>query len=158
MKFRSTTNQTTRRAMSLIELIAVVTIAGLLAAVAIGRLGVGSLANAGSQADARRLAFDLLAIQRRAIATGDNHYVELASADGRFVGYTAYRVSADGDVPVDSPRVFSAGLDVQASHTRAEFTFEGAAIEAYQFTLSAPDRSWQVTVVPVTGAVRVTEL
>ena len=146
------------RGFTLAELIAVVTILGIVAAIAIGRTGPAVLSDLAAHTDARRLAIDLLAAQRRSIATGDNHYLSFTQASGRFTGYSVTRVTASGDVVVDSVRQFSAGLTVTGTHARAEFTFDGSALANYRYTLAAPDRTWQVEVVPATGAVRVWEL
>ena len=140
------------------ELTAVVVLLGIAAMMAIGRMAPASLTNLGSHTDARQLALDLIGAQRRAIATGDNHYLQFQVSGGRLLGYTLYRAGASGDVAVDNFRPFVVGLTVQGSHTRAEFNFEGSALAAYRFTLAAPNRTWQVTVIPVTGAVRVIEL
>ena len=145
--------------VTLTELIAVVIILGITTMIALGRLDPRSLANLGSEIDARRLALDLLSIQRRAISTGDNHYLEFDSDGlGGLLGYTLYWDSVAGPVEVEAHRTFTSGLTVTGTDLRAEFTFEGIALGAYQYTLAGPNRTRQVTVVPVTGAVRVVEL
>ena len=105
------------------------------------------------------MASDLIQARRRAIATGDNHYVEFTTSGGAATGYTLYqRVGGGGVQAVDEYRAFVQQETVNVSHSQAEFDFEGAALAAYQITFSGPDRTAQVTVVPVTGAVRVSEL
>ncbi len=148
-----------RAGFSLLELLAVVTLLGVFVAVAAARLGPAPLENFASQADARRLALDLLQAQRRAIATGENHYVEFAQSGGQIVGYTVFRRLAGGGVAaVDSYRDFPRGETVAASHAQLEFNFEGAALAAYQVTFTGPNQAWRVAVVAATGAVRVARL
>ena len=141
--------------MTLLELIAVVAILGLFMLVAISRIGPGTLTNFGAQADARRLAFDLLQARRRSISTGDNHYLAFTMVGGEATGYTLYRRSGSGDTAVDSPHMFSSNLIVTTSAADAEFTFEGTALAAYQIELTGPEQTWEVNVVPVTGSVDV---
>lgn len=145
----------TRRAVTLLELVAVVAILGIFMLVAISRIGPGTLANVGARADARRLAVDLLQARRRSIATGENHYLAFAVVGGKATGYTLYRRKAGGDVAVDSPHEFPGNVVVTTSDAAAEFTFEGAALAAYRITLTGPQQTWQVDVIPVTGAVDV---
>ena len=145
----------TRRAVTLVELIAVVTILGFFAIVAVSRIGPGTLYNFGARADARRLAVDLLQARRRSIATGENHYLAFTVVGGEATGYTVHRRSAGGDIAVDSPHEFPGNVVVTTSHTDAEFTFEGTALAAYQIALTGPEQTWQVDVVPVTGAIDV---
>jgi type II secretory pathway pseudopilin PulG len=145
--------------LSLLELLVVLTLIGIFAAVATARLGPGPVQNFGAEADARRLALDLLQARRRAIATGDNHYVEFTASGGSVAGYTLYRrLSGGGVQPVDAHRTFSQQETVAASHGQAEFDFEGAALAAYQITFTGPNRTWRVTVIPATGSAKVTEL
>jgi type II secretory pathway pseudopilin PulG len=141
-----------------LELIAVLTILGIAAAIAVTRLSPAVLSNVGAQNDARRLALDLLAAQRRAIATGDNHYLSFTNVNGQLQGYSVYRVTLGGDTVVDSYRQFAPGVTVTGNSARSEFTFSGSALAAYVYTLAGPDRSWQIAVVPVSGTVRVTEV
>lgn len=145
----------TRRAVTLLELIAVVTILGLFTVVAISRIGPGTLYNFGARADARRLAVDLLQARRRSITTGDNHYLAFVVVGGDATGYTLYRRDGGGDVAVDSPHEFPGGVVVTTSHADAEFNFEGAALAAYEITLTGSEQTWQIDVVPVTGAIDV---
>ncbi|NQT37594.1 MAG: type II secretion system protein [Planctomycetes bacterium] len=147
----------TRRAVTLLELVAVVAILGIFAVVAVSRIGPGTLHNFGARADARRLAVDLLQARRRSIATGENHYLAFTVVGGKATSYTLYRRDAGGDVAVDSPHEFPANVVVATSHTDAEFTFEGAALAAYQLTLTGAEQTWRVDVVPVTGTVDVAQ-
>ncbi len=142
---------------SLLELIAVVTLMGVLSVVAIARLGPSLLGDVAAHSDARRLALDLIQLRRRAIATGDNHYLLFTGTKGGFTGYRLYRASG-GSVEIDSPRVFPAQLNVTPNSVRLEFNFEGQALAAYQVTFTGPVRSRRVDVAPLTGAVRVTDL
>ena len=119
-----------RRGVTLLELLVVVFFIGVLAAVAIGRLGKTALGDFGAEGDARRLSLDLAQARR----------------------------AAGGDVAVDEYRGFPSQAVVTVSHGQAEFNFEGQALAAYQITLAGPNRTWQADVVPVTGAVRISEL
>ncbi len=136
----------------------VLTLLAIFTAVAASRLGPLPRMNFAANADARRLALDMMQARRRAIATGDNHYLEFTSSGGQVTGYTLYRRLGGGAQAVDAARTFPHQETVTVSHAQAEFNFEGAALAAYQVTFTGPDRTWRLTVVPVTGAVRVTEL
>ena len=104
------------------------------------------------------MALDFLQAQRRAISTGDDHYLKFISAGGEIDGYQLYQDLVSGDVTIDSYRTFPDQLTVTVSHTQMDFTFEGKANAAYQVTLTGPNRTWRVDVVPMTGAARVSEL
>lgn len=139
------------------ELILVVAVLAVLAAAAVSRFGATSLANLGANADARRIALDLYQAQRRAISTGDNHFVQFNSSGGSVISYALYRRTGGGDVLVDSARQVASDMTITASATEAEFTFEGTALAAYQIDVAGPDRTWTISVIPATGAVRVAE-
>jgi Tfp pilus assembly protein FimT len=148
-----------RPGATLLELAAVLGLIAIFVALAAARLGPLTMGNHRAAADARRLALDLLQAQRRAIATGDNHYVEFDMSGPNALAYTLYqRNSGGGATAVDAERTFPASLIVTPSHSAAEFNFEGSALAAYQVTLSGADRNWRVTVVPLTGTVQVEEL
>jgi Tfp pilus assembly protein FimT len=142
---------------TLLELLAVLLLLAVFTAVAMTRFGTNPLKNFASQSDARRLASDLTQTRRRAISTGDNHYVEFTSSGGAATGYTIYRrLDGGGAAAVDEARTFVQQETVSVTHTQMEFNFEGAALAAYAATFTGPNRSAQISVVPVTGAVRVT--
>lgn len=146
-----------RHGITLLELLVVVTLMGIFSAVAAARFGPTLFGDFGSQSDARRLSLDLLQAQRMAILTGDNHYLEFSLSGSRAVGYQIYRRSASGSVPADAYRAFTEQVSVTVSSPRMEFTFEGQALGAYQVTLTGAHRTWRVNVIPINGAVRVTE-
>src|SRR5262245_10623522 len=147
-----------RAGLTLLEIVCVLTLIGIFAAVAAPRLGLAPIKNFAAQGDARRLALDLMQARRRAIATGDNHYLDFVTSGGAVTSYTLYRrLSGGGVQAVDSVRNFPQQETVAASHAQAEFNFQGTALAAYQITFTGPDRTWQVNVVMATGSVRVTE-
>jgi hypothetical protein len=67
-----------------------------------------------------------------------------------------YRRTAGGDVAVEQTRAAPAGVVATASHTILEFDFGGAALAGYSITVAGPNRSWTVSTVMATGAVRTT--
>jgi prepilin-type N-terminal cleavage/methylation domain-containing protein len=146
-----------RSGVTLLELLAVLTMLGIFAAVAMSRWSPDTLSSFQSRADARRLALDLLQAQRRTVSTGDNHYV-LLSGSGPYTAYEIYRITGGGDVLVEPSKSFPTGVAVTSSHTQLEFDFEGAALAAYQVTFTAANYTWRVSVVPSTGAVKVEDV
>ena len=148
-----------RRGFSLLELLAVLVILGLVAMAAAGSFRTDTVGDIGAQADARRLALDLLQSRRRAISTGDNHVVVFQSGGGGSVGYTVNLRQADTSlVAVDIYREFPSNVTVVVSPSDPEFAFEGNALATYTITLTGPHRSWKVSVTQSTGAVKVEEL
>jgi prepilin-type N-terminal cleavage/methylation domain-containing protein len=143
-----------RRAFSLLELVAVLAIVALVAAAGVSRFGSSTLENVGAEGFARKLALDLMQARRRTIATGDNHYLQLTLAGPNVTDYTMYRRAAGGDVVVDEQRNVPSGATVVASATTLEFDFGGASLAAYTVTVSGPSRTWTVSTVMATGAVR----
>lgn len=132
-------------------------IVALLAAAGFARFGSSTLENLGADGCARRFALDLMQARRRTIATGDNHYLQLTVASGKVTTYTLFRRAAGGSVAVDQATAIPSGVNVTASHTALEFDFDGAALAAYSISIAGPKRSWTVSTVIATGAVRTVE-
>lgn len=147
-----------RGGFSILELLLVVTMLGLIATLA-PRFGGDPLGNYGAGVDARRVSLDMIQARRRAISTGDNHFLSFQTGGGgQIVGYTVYRRFPDtSTAPVDSYKAFPVNVTVTISAT-PEFAFDGAGLSAYTITLAGPDRTWQVTSAQATGSVRVVEL
>ena len=141
-----------RRAMTLLELAAVVFIVGLLGAVAVTRYGGSAVADAGAQGFAQRVALDFLQARARTISTGDNHCLRFVLSGGEASQYALYRDAGGSDVLVDDIRVVPGDVAVTTGGTTdAEFAFSGEALSSYTITIAGPDRTWTVTVPQVTG-------
>ena len=147
-----------RRGVTFLELLVVVTLMGIFVAIAAARYGKTAIGNVGANTDARRLALDMLHAKRRAISTGDNHFLRFTMSGSSADGYTLYRSGSGGDVAVDSYHAFPTNLAVTTTHSEPEFSFEGQALASYQVTLTGPHRTWKITVVTATGTIQVTEL
>ena len=72
-KQRTARRAAARRAVTLLELVAVVFIIGLVGAVAATRYGTNAIADVGAQGFARRLSLDCTLARRRTISKGNNH-------------------------------------------------------------------------------------
>lgn len=147
-------NQTARRrGLSLLELLAVITLMGIFASIAIARLGPTIFGDFGSQADARRVGLALLQAKRRAITAGNEHAV--AFQNDAYGNLTYKLVSVDpfgGTTLVDGPFPFSQNVAAAVSHNTMTFNFEGQALAAYTVDLTGPHKSWRISVVPINGA------
>jgi type II secretory pathway pseudopilin PulG len=148
----------TRRAMTMLEMVIVVVFIGIFAALALPRLGPTLLSNFGSEADARRLALDLLQAQRYAITTGDNHFIQFVMSGSNATGYTVMRRTGGTTTAVDAPHTFASQVTVTPSAANAEFQFDGSALASYQIDLVGPNQTWRVTVVQITGAIKAVKL
>ncbi len=147
-----------RRAFSLLELASVLAIVGLIAAAGVIRFGSGTLENLSAEGFARTLALDLNHARRAAVATGDNHYLQLSYSGANVASYAIYRRTSAGDVPVEQVRTVPAGVTVASVQATLEFEFSGAALAAYAVSVTGPDRAWTISTTIATGAVRTTVL
>jgi prepilin-type N-terminal cleavage/methylation domain-containing protein len=153
-------NQKDRRAhhgVSLLELLAVVTLIGIFSSVVVMRYGRTLFGDFGSQSVARQLSLDLLTCQRAAIRTGDDHFLEFTLGGTRAVSYRLMRDTGMATVLVDGPRTFATDVVVTVSQDRMRYNFEGAAAANYSITLVGQNRSTRIDVIPINGTIRVTE-
>ncbi|MEM9187398.1 MAG: type II secretion system protein [Planctomycetota bacterium] len=74
-----------RRAYSLFELLAVLAIIGAVAGMAVTKFGHATYEAADAQGFARRMALDVSQTRRRAIASGDDHYLQFSRVSGAVV-------------------------------------------------------------------------
>ncbi len=146
-----------RRAFSLLELMTVVAIIGLMALAGISRFGNTTLSNSSADGFARKLSLSLAHARRATISTGDNHYVQLAPASGVITNFAIIRKASGGDVQVDQSHAVPQDVTVSSATRTLEFDFDGTALAAYTISITAPERSWDVTVVQLTGSIAVTE-
>jgi type II secretory pathway pseudopilin PulG len=152
--------------MTLLELVAVVFIIGLVGALAATRYGSATIADAGAQGFARRLALDCLQARRRAISSGDvtgdaiadNYLVRFSLSGGKATQYVLYRRQGSGVVQVDEVRTVPDDVTVTPSATDLEFTFTGESLAPYTVTVQGPSRSWNVAVTQATGKTTAVEL
>lgn len=131
---------------------------GVFVGVAVSRIGPSSLTNSRSEANARRLAMDVLQARRRAIATGDNHYLEFvrdAGGSGKR-GYAVYRGGDSRATRLTEFRTIDDSVSMKLSDPKWEFEFSGSALATYRAGFGGT-RAWIVEVIPTTGAVSVYE-
>lgn len=133
------------------EMVAVTTVLGLLVAMAMPHFGHSTLANAGARGFARILHLESLRAQRRAISTGDNHYVKFTLSGSDATEYALYRRNGGGDVQIGSAHTVPDDVTVTPSTSEFEFDFTGQALAGYTCTVVAPDRNYLVTVMAATG-------
>lgn len=157
ISLRMARGELSRRAMSLLELTVVIAILGLLSVTAIARFGHPSLGTDNAEGCARKLALTLLHARRSAISTGDNHFLQLTTSGGDIESYALYRRADGGDVQVDQIRTVPPEVSVTSPATTLEFSFEGSALASYSVSINGHNRSWNVSVVQLTGAIRTLE-
>ena len=140
------------RAMTLIEVIAVVTIIGILSAVVLMRVGGGSFGRPSVKAFSRQLSVDLRYTRSMAITQKVNHYLGFDSA-----GYTIFRRDSP-DVVVNPRHPLPNGVGGSISAWNFEFEPSGAALAGYWANLSSSGVTYRVEVILVTGTTTVRKL
>lgn len=153
---RASSSGDARGAYTLLELLAVVSLLGILALAAAGAFRPETIGDLDGRVTAQQLAWDLAQARRRAIATGDNHLLVFAISGGQLTGYTLHRRLPDSSlVAVDAQRTFPAHVTVTGSSSTPEFNFEGAALAGYTFQVQSPHDTANLTVAQATGTVLV---
>jgi prepilin-type N-terminal cleavage/methylation domain-containing protein len=148
-----------RPGVTLLELVMVITVMGIVAAIGAVRFGNSVEANFGSQGEARQLSLAMLRARRIAITTGDNHYIQFdAASPTAATQYSLMRRTGTGDVLVEGPHLLNDEVTVIPSAAAMDFNFEGEAAGAYQVDFNGNGRNWRLNVVPITGAVAVAEV
>ena len=148
------------RAFSFVEVIIIVLFLGIFAAIAVPRLNRAAISKNKAQTTARKIVTDLRLTRRLAISNAANNTMgfELKMVDS--VPYTTYEIenidthatvashTLDSDVNIDSP-------------TGVRFMFGplgnlklGSATE---LTVSAEGKTFTITIIPATGAVKCVE-
>lgn len=143
--------------MSLLELGVVATILSILAAVVVMRNGRTLLGNFGAQGEVRSLAIALSQAKRRAITGGNTHGVVFNVVSSKIASYSVVSVNS-GNTVVDGPYTLPVELTVTSSHTQMNFDFTGQAAATYWVLLTGANRQWRIDIVPVTGAINVTQV
>ena len=146
-----------RRALSLLELTAVVAVAGILAIAGIATFGHRTLSNGAAEGYARKLSLALTHARRATISTGDNHFVQFSPASGTITSFTIVRRASGGDVQVEQTHEVPSDVTISSVSRSLEFDFDGTALAGYSVDISASDRSWNVSVTQLTGSIGVTE-
>ena len=127
---------------SLLEVLAVVTVLGILGLAAVAGFRPETVGNVGAKVNARRVALDLMQARRRSIATGDNHFLDFQTTGGATT-YQVIRRFNSGTMPVDEVRFVPPNIAVSITPLSPEFNFEGQALSSYVITLTATDPNVQ---------------
>jgi prepilin-type N-terminal cleavage/methylation domain-containing protein len=157
--YRIGTRRALRGAFSLLELLAVVVILGVVVGAGFATMTTDAVGNHAAGVAARQLALDLEQARRRAISTGNNHFLQFTLAGSNITGYTLRSSNGAGSTAVDSYRAMPGHVTVTMSpsgSTSPVMNFEGQAASSYTITLAGTQRTWQVIVTAVTGRPRVT--
>ncbi|MEN1680106.1 MAG: hypothetical protein AAGJ46_10970 [Planctomycetota bacterium] len=147
-----------RRAFSLAEMFAALFLIGLLAAMAAPRVGFTALESADSEGFVRRLALDLAQSRRRAIANGDDHYLQFTRDSGVVASYAVFRDGASGDTQVDETVTVPGGSTVTTSTDVWTYDFSGALTTSGTSSVIRVDGVhfyWLLTVYHATGSTTV---
>jgi type II secretory pathway pseudopilin PulG len=146
-------------ATSLLELLAVIALLGIFATAVMSRYGRDLLGNTGIRSKASELSLSLLQAQRTAIKTGIPHGVLFRGSTSKVESWSVMRFENDGSqYLVDEVAPLTDDLQLSVSSDRIVFDFEGNGTSELQAKLTGPDRSWQVSVLPLTRMIDSHEL
>lgn len=139
-----------KQGFSLLELLAVVVLLGILAAVGAARLSPGIQGNLANGTDSFRILMALRQARASAISTGDNHRVRLLSTSGVISGFQVEHIGTVTTI-VEGPYDFTPETSVTQTGGDATFDFQGLATVAPVLTFTGPDHTHRITVVAATG-------
>lgn len=141
----------------MLELAAVVAIAGLLAAAAAVRWGDNALATTSAQGFARSVSQSLHLARRQAIAEGTPAAVVLTQDGGAFVSLQVVRSTTGGDVATESTIAVPNGVTLTSPASRWEFNFGGelnSPVAGGTLGVSDGHWNWDLTVNALTGRIQ----
>lgn len=141
----------TRRGLSLLELLVVVTLMGVFAAAVGSRFSRSIFGDSGARSGARMLSLCILTAQRNAVRTGDVHGIEFAGSPTKISGWTTFRRYPDGShVTIDQTVALPDECTLTVSDTSVVFDFEGNGTSRFTAKFVGPNRAWSLSVEPLT--------
>lgn len=147
-----------RAGLSLIELLAVITLLGVFASAALMRFGRDTFADTGARSEARVLSLSLLHAQRAAIRSGNPHAVVFHGSTLAASGWSIVeKPSSGGSIVIEGPHPTPDGLTISTSSPDIWFDFEGVGVQPFTATLRGKNRAFQVDVEPLTRMISTRE-
>ncbi len=148
-----------RYGVSLLELLAVLTLMGIMAAAAASRFDRSILGDTGVRSGARALSLGILQAQRAAIRTGDAHGIVFYGAKSNVSSWAVVRVMGNGARElVDGPYTIPGDYRVQVDTDEILFDFEGNGESTLLVDLIGPHRSWRISLFPLTRMIHSREV
>jgi type II secretory pathway pseudopilin PulG len=145
--------------MTLLELLVVVTLMGTLSTVVVTRYGRDIFGDLGARSEAHRLWLDMQRAKSVAIRNGSMVSVIFDKGpSGQYSGYRLAEGPVEKQTVIGEPTQFGADINVTTTSSTIQFSFEGHASTACVVNLKGPNRSWGLTVVPLTGSVKISEI
>lgn len=135
-----------------------VTILGILAAMAALRWNDSPFATASAQGFARQLTLQFSVARRQAICEGTPGAIVINRTAGDITSVQLVRADSGGDVATDEEIAVPSGVTVTAPNDRWEFDYSGTLTTPSgggTLGVSDGDWNWDLTVNPVTGNVKV---
>lgn len=145
--------------MSLMELLAVVTLMGVLASTVAMRYGREILGDTGVRSKAGELAIGLNHAQRAAIRTGIPHGVAFSGSLSQVQSWSVVRFDLDGTQSVvDGPFPMAQDYVLSVDAKEILFDFEGNGTSQINAQFTGPHRRWSVSVMPLTRMIHSQEV
>ncbi len=148
-----------RDALSLVELLVVVTMLGLFASAAMMRFGRDTFADSGARSESRLLSLTLLHAQRSAIRTGEMHGVVFQGGAASSMRWQVMKRDARGGLTaVDEEHDVAQGVSLTTDRHEIWFDFEGIGIVPFNARLAGVNRTYDVRVEPLTRMITTEEV
>ena len=150
-----------RRAFSLLELMATVTIVGLIAGLAVMRFGHDGIETIDAAGVVRKLTVTTQLARRQAICEGLPAAIVFTRSGTKVSSWQLVRVTAGGDQAVDDPMPVPTSFDLLVPASRWQFDYTGQLTSpAGGASATADSEFWEWTVVvsPLTGHVAATKV
>ncbi len=140
-----------RSGLSLIELLAAMTLMGLFATAVASHFGRDVFGDTSSRGGARVLSLELLSAQRNAIRTGLSHGIEFVGDDNDIRMYFKYKINPGNDVVrIGEPITVPKDYRLSVNEKDVVFNFEGNGMTSFSSKFFGPNRGWTVEVSPLT--------
>ncbi len=148
-----------RRGMSLLELLAVVTLLGIFSTAVVARYGRSLFGDSGVRSGARMLSLGILEAQRGAIRTGNTHAILFQGTSSAVQSWSVIQIDPQGGrTLVDGPHEIPADYSLTVNTSEILFDFEGNGLDLLSAQFQGPNRRWELQVLPMTRMIQSQEV
>lgn len=160
LKCKVTERRCATAGFTLVEVTSALVLTALFAAVASRNFQIGSVGAVRHEVEVQSLVMELQLARQDAILSGESRGLQFGRQGRQIVSVQSFAADLSGQKRLlGQARKFHADLTrVSVDRSSVEFSSEGHATGASQITLQTQHRQWDIAIVPLTGAVRVTEI